>query len=85
MARVKLPAGIESISGKVGNVCFRTMRATGKVYMAHLPQKRRTKLKASELEAREVFKKRAQLVRQMQKAGSRLSAKKLWELVAQAV
>ena len=39
MAQVKMMAGIESISGKLGNYCFRTMKGTGKVYMHQLPSK----------------------------------------------
>ena len=85
MARVTLPMGIEKISGKVGNVCFRTMKSTGKVYVGRIPEGRRTRPKASELEAREVFAKRAQLVSLMHKMGSRLSTKQLWQLAAQAV
>jgi len=85
MARVTLPMGIERISGRVGNYCFRTMTATGRVYVGRMPQRRSTNVKESEQEAREVFKKRAQLVSQMRKAGSRLSTKQLWQLVAQAI
>ena len=33
MAKITLMSGIASISGRVGNCCFRTMKATGKVYM----------------------------------------------------
>ena len=81
MARVTLPMGIKGISGKVGNVCFRTMKATGRTYMVRLPSRRRTRITASELEARERFKRRAQLVSQMRKTGSKLSTKELWEMV----
>lgn len=85
MARVTLPLGIEKISGKVGNYCFRTMKATGKVYVTRMYAERRTKPKASELKAREAFGKRAELVRMMRKMGSRLSTKQLWQLATQAV
>lgn len=85
MARVTFPMGIEKISGRVGNVCFRTMKATGKVYVGRMPEGRRTMPEASELKAREVFKKRAELVSLMRKMGSRLSTKQLWQLAAQAV
>ena len=81
MARVTLPMGIKGISGKVGDVCFRTMKATGRTYMVRLPSRRRTRITASELEARERFKRRAQLVSQMRKTGSKLSTKELWEMV----
>ena len=80
MARVTLPMGIKGISGKVGDVCFRTMKKTGTVYMTHLPRARKVKYSASELEARERFKRRAQLVSQMRKAGSKLSTKELWKM-----
>ncbi len=81
MVRVTLPSGIESLSGRFGDVCFRTMKKTGTVYMAHLPRARKVKYSASGLEARERFKRRAQLVSQMRKAGSKLSTKELWEMV----
>lgn len=80
MARVTQPMGIVSISGKVGDVCFRTMKATGRTYMVRLPSRRRTRITASELEARERFKRRAQLVSQMRKTGSKLSTKELWKM-----
>ena len=85
MAQVTLPAGIESISGKVGNMCFRTMKTTGKVYMSSLPQARRTQPSASELEARERFARKARIVKVMRQAGSRMTAKELWKLAEQAL
>lgn len=85
MARVTLPMGIEKISGKVGNVCFRTMKGSGKVYMSALPSKRTTKLQESEIEARERFAKRARLVKAMRQEGSKLMPKELWKLAEQAV
>ena len=33
MAKITMMSGIASISGRVGNCCFRTMKATGMVYM----------------------------------------------------
>lgn len=85
MARVTLPAGIASISGRVGNVCFRTMKATGKVFMSSLPEVRKSRPSAEELASRERFRKKAQLVSMMRKAGSRLSNKQLWELASKAI
>ena len=80
MVRVTLPSGIESLSGRFGDVCFKTMKATGRTCMVRLPSRRRTRITASELEARERFKHRAQLVSQMRKAGSKLSTKELWKM-----
>ena len=36
-------SGIASISGRLGNYCFRTMRSTGKVYM-HAVENRKNNL-----------------------------------------
>ena len=90
MAQVTLPAGIESISGRLGNVCFRTMKATGKVYVHQVPneqpkKKPRPSKTVGEVENQERFAKRAQVVNQMLKAGSKVSRKGLWKLAAQAV
>lgn len=85
MAKVTLPMGIKSISGKVGNVCFRTMKATGKVYMVSMPQVRKTQPSASEIEARERFARKARIVKIMRQAGVKMTAKELWKLAEQAV
>ena len=37
MAEIKTLGGIASISGKIGNYQFRTMKSTGKVYMHLVP------------------------------------------------
>ena len=90
MAQVTLPAGIESISGRLGNVCFRSMKATGRVYVHPIPseqpkKKPRPAKTVGEVENQERFAKRAQVVNQMLKAGSRVSRKNLWKLASQAV
>lgn len=85
MARVTLPMGIAKISGRVGNVCFRTMRATGKTYISALPSKRATELKPSEIEARERFARKARLVRVMRQEGSKLTQKELWKIAEQVL
>ena len=85
-----LPAGIESISGRLGNVCFRTMKATGKVDVHQVPseqpkKKPRPAKTVGEVENQERFAKRAQVVNLMLKAGSKVSRKNLWKLASQAV
>ena len=85
MAKVTLPMGIRSISGKVGNVCFRTMKTTGKVYMSSAPQARKTQPSASEMEARERFARKARIVKVMRQAGVKMTAKELWKLAEQAL
>lgn len=85
MAKVTLPMGIERISGRMGNVCFRTMKSTGRTFMGSLPRARKTQPSASELESRERFAKKARLVSAMRKEGSKLPQKELWKLAEQAV
>ena len=81
MARVELPMGISKISGKMGNVCFRTMKATGRVYMNALPSGRKTPIRPHEVRNRDRFSARARLVAQMRREGSKLPIKHLWKLV----
>lgn len=85
MARVKLPMGITSISGKLGNVCFRTMKGSGKVFMTRLPKARKTEVRPKEILNRRLFARRAQIVVQLRKAGAKLSTAELWKIVSQAV
>ena len=91
MAEVKLPAGIASISGKMGNYCFRTMKATGKVYMHPLKhedrrvQARKKTKTVKEVENQERFAKRSHLVNQLLQRGSKLGRQQLWNLVMKAI
>lgn len=85
MARVTFPMGIERVSGRVGDVCFRTMKATGRTYMSSMPSKRTTKLQASEIEARERFARKARLVRAMRQAGAKRTIKELWKIAEHVV
>lgn len=41
MARVELACGIESISGRMGDMIFKTRKDTGKVYVYMRPRTRR--------------------------------------------
>ena len=89
MARVKLPAGIAAISGKVGNVCFKTMKKTGKVYM--YPLKEQSDKVPSTKEVSEAVKTQqqrftalAEIVRQMRKAGTRKTQRELWKIATKA-
>ena len=84
MAKVTFPMGIERVSGRVGGVCFRTMKATGKTYMSSMPSKRTTKLHASEIEARERFGIINKLVVQLRKTGTKKNSKQLWKIATEA-
>ena len=83
MARVTTMSGIASISGRLGEYCFRTMRRTGKVYIHQMPSKKRQSMKAPSaamLAQRERFAAITKMVAEMRKAGSKKSTKQLWKI-----
>lgn len=88
MAKIKTMAGIASISGRVGNYCFRTMRATGKVFMHRLPSKEHKKSvqvpSDAVLAQRKRFGAITKMVAQMRKGGSNKSSKQLWKIATEA-
>ena len=89
MAKITLMSGIASISGRVGNCCFRTMKATGKVYMHQVKaksQESRVKRPASEamVRQRKRFSEIAQIVARMKAEGSKKSRKQLWKIATKA-
>ena len=77
MARVVTMAGIASISGRLGNYCFRTMKSTGKVYVHTMPSKKpKGSPKAPSvamIAQRERFSAITKMVTQMRKDGSKKS------------
>ena len=89
MAKITMMSGIASISGRVGNCCFRTMKATGKVYM-HQVNVRRTNVRCTK-EPSEAMKRQrarfsaiAKIVKQMMAKGSKKSRKQLWKIAMKA-
>ena len=91
MARVEMNGGIASISGKLGDYCFRTMRSTGKVYMHTITKNGRTNMKserkapsAAMVQQRERFGALTKMVAQMRKNGSKKSQKQLWKIAKAA-
>ena len=89
MAKITLMSGIASISGRVGNCCFRTMKATGKVFMHQVKDERR-KVKgerpASEamVRQRKRFSEIAKMVMRLKAEGSKKSRKQLWKIATKA-
>lgn len=87
MARIRMMSGIASISGRMGNYCFRTMKATGKVYMhpvaAEDERKKGERVSEAVKAQRERFATIAQMVRAMYKSGSKLTRKQLWKKAAE--
>lgn len=87
MAKVTTMSGIASISGRLGNYCFRTMKATGKVYMHPLASKKQRPVKAPSaamVAQRERFGAITKMVAQMRKNGSKKSSKQLWKIATEA-
>ena len=88
MAKITMMPGIESISGRVGNCCFRTMKRSGKVYMHQMPSKEQKRPLKAPSEAmitqRERFAAIAKMVVQLRTDGSKKSRKQLWKIATQA-
>ena len=88
MARVEMMSGIASISGRIGNYCFRTMKSTGKVYVHSLPSnKPRVGSKAPSeamLAHRARFAAITKIVAQLRREGTRKSSKQLWKIATEA-
>ena len=87
MAKVTTMSGIASISGRLGNYCFRTMKASGKVYMHPVASKKRGPAKAPSaamVAHRERFAAIVKMVQQMQANGSKKSRKQLWKIATEA-
>ena len=87
MAKVQTMSGIASISGRLGNYCFRTMKATGKVYMHPVASKKQGPAKAPSaamVAQRERFAAIVKMVHQMMASGSKKSRKQLWKIAAEA-
>ena len=84
MAKVTLPPFIQSISGQVGNLHFRTS-ASGKTTLSiGSPRKRTKPLSEAEKEARIRFRQIAKTVASMRKQGSKLTRQELWILASAA-
>ena len=84
MAKVKMMAGIEGISGKFGNMYFRTDKRSGNVSLCNMPKKNATGLSNKQRAHHERFAAIAKMVTQMRAEGSRKSRKQLWKIATEA-
>lgn len=83
MARVTLPSFILSLSGQMGNLCFRTS-ADGKTCVYLAPRQKRSKpVSENEMRARNLFKERAQRVKNLMLNDPTLTVKQAWKIVKQ--
>ena len=91
MVKVTLAAGIESASGKTGNVQFRTFRKPDgsietRMYLVPRAEngkykyERSTPVSEREMQVRELFSKRQQRVNQLRADNPKLSKKKAWQI-----
>ena len=83
MARVKMMAGIGSISGKVGDMVFKTYRrrdgkSETRIYRYKKPQSRRS-ISKNEINARYLFSKRQAYVNNLLRSGDKRTKKELWK------
>ena len=91
MVKVTLAAGIESASGKSGNVQFRTFRKPDgsietRMYLVPRAEngkykyERSTPVSKHEIQIRALFSKRQQRVNQLRAANPKLSLKEAWKI-----
>ena len=83
MPRVRMMAGIASISGKFGNMYFRTDKKSGRVSLCRMPKKT-TGLSDKQRAHHERFAAIAKMVTQMLEDGSKKSRKQLWKIATEA-
>ena len=88
MARVQTMTGIASISGRIGNYCFRTMKSSGRVFVHQVSsQKPKVERKAPSeamVNQRARFAAIAKMVRLMRAEGKVKDTKKLWKIATEA-
>ena len=84
MARVTFPPLIQSVSGRVGNLMFRTSASGKTTVSTGTPRKRTTPPSDAEIAARARFRQIAKTVNAMRQQGSQLSRHELWILASAA-
>ena len=85
MPKVKMMSGIAAISGKFGNMYFRTDKRTGRVSLCHMPQKKAATAPTEQQQAHQQrFATIAKMVTQMIAAGAKKSRKQLWKIATEA-
>jgi hypothetical protein len=84
MPKVRMMAGIAAISGKFGNMYFRTDKRSGRVSLCNMPKKSATGLSDKQRAHHERFAAIARMVTRMREEGSRKSRKQLWKIATEA-
>ena len=83
--KAELIIPIDALRGKLREDGYYFRMYKGVQIVQRCPDRSKHKKTIAELENQERFAKRAQVVNQMLKAGSRVSRKGLWKLTSQAV
>ena len=83
MPKVTMMSGIAAISGKFGNMYFRTDKKSGRISLCHMPKKI-TNLSDKQRAHHERFAAIAKMVKQMRTDGSKKSRKQLWKIATEA-
>jgi len=84
MAKIRMMAGIAAISGKFGNMYFRTEKKTGRISLCNMPKKSTSGLSIKQQAHRKRFGAITKMVAQMRKNGSKKSNKQLWKIATEA-
>ena len=83
MAHVTLPPFIQSISGRVGNLCFRTSAEGKTTVYVNAKKSRSTPLTKQEVHARELFAERVQRVNKIMQENPSITRKQAWKIAKQ--
>ena len=85
MPKVKMMSGIAAISGKFGNMYFRTDKRTGRISLCHMPQRN---VSVPQTPQQEAHKKRfaaiAKRVTELRQTYERKTRKQLWKIASEA-
>jgi hypothetical protein len=85
MPKVKMMSGIAAISGKFGNMYFRTDRRTGRISLCHMPQQKAASAPTPQQEAhKKRFAAIAKRVTELRQTYKRKTRKQLWKIASEA-
>ena len=78
-------SGIAAISGKFGNMYFRTDRRTGRISLCHMPQQKAAFAPTAQQEAhKQRFAAIARMVVELRHIHKRKTRKQLWKMATEA-
>ena len=84
MPKVKMMSGIAAISGKFGNMYFRTDKRTGRISLCHMPQRKASAPTAQQEAHKKRFAAIAKRVTELRQTYKRKTRKQLWKMASEA-